>query len=185
MTKPDAEAFLDHFDALAVPIQSAFHKISEDGVQPPLHVFSYQDTPEPGSLTAFTYGLSLVPHSSWKFGRPELVISVSSQDLAWALAMGEIAYRLRGQCPFCYGNTIRFGTAVSDESEMSAFVVFAPTIMDRNEATVELTQWKIHVAQLYPIYEKEVSFIESDGLQAFFSHAGVDYTDVRRPLLTG
>ena len=175
----DAETFLNHFEAMA-SAEAKFYRVSEPGVSPPLHTFAFNDIPEPKHITALTYGLSRTTHPDWKLGRPELVISVASTDISWALAMGEVALRLRGQCPFRYGNTIRFGTAISPESEMAAFAVFAPAVMDRAQATVTLAKYTVHVAQMYPIYEGEMGTIRAEGPQAFFRRE-IDFYDIHRP----
>jgi hypothetical protein len=76
--------------------------------------------------TALTYGLSLEEHSEWRHGKAELCISVRSADPAWGYAIGFLAAQRRGTCPFCYGDTLDFQERMSDESAMTAFVVFAP-----------------------------------------------------------
>ena len=47
-------------------------------------VITYLGVPEPGMLTAITYGISLTDHPEWKFGKPELCITVRSDDVIWA-----------------------------------------------------------------------------------------------------
>jgi hypothetical protein len=183
LASSDVDVFVDHFDKLA-SVESEFYKVSEEGESPPLHVTVYRDTPETDHLTGISYGLSLVRHPKWKTGRPELMISVASTDDSWVLAMAEVAYRLRWKCPFCYGETIRFGTAISKESALDAFLVFAPGALSREDATVRLRDWTVHVAQLYPIYEREIAVIERDGLEAFWKRLPSDLTDVHRQPIT-
>jgi hypothetical protein len=77
-------------------------------------VIAYDNLPD-GLSTALTYGLSLADHPDWKHGRPELCISVRSSDDGWAWALGHLAERLRGSCPFSCGNTIGFGEPVSPQ----------------------------------------------------------------------
>jgi hypothetical protein len=36
----------------------------------------YADAPEPGMLTAITFGVSLGRHPDWRLGRPDLCITV-------------------------------------------------------------------------------------------------------------
>lgn len=174
-----AEQYLNHLDENA-GVEPEFFKISEPEVFPPVSIITYRNLPENGLITSFTVGLSAVTHSDWKFGRPELCISVESQDLAWGLAVGDIAYKLRGKCPFCYGEIIRFGTPVSQESEMSAFFVFAPSIMDKEISEIHLPDWKVNIAQMYPIYAGEIELIENIGLQNFFLNKEINFYDVKR-----
>lgn len=105
---------------------------------------------------------------------------MESRDLAWGWAIGDVANKLRGHCPFCYGEIINFGTQVSNESEISAFVVFAPSFMDKEQSEIELPEWKVNIAQMYPIYEGEVGLIENIGLQAFFQNKEIDFYNIKR-----
>lgn len=177
--KSDAETYISHFESFSER-EPTFHCVSEPGEWPPLHVIRFSDEPAAGESIGITYGLSLVEHSQWKHRRAELIITVESIDIAWSLTVGEMAYRLRGKCPFCYGNTIRFGTQIADESEMSAFVVFAPTVIGKEYRTVSQTGYDIHIAQMYPIYESELAVIEEKGLEYFFSRPGSFFANVRR-----
>jgi hypothetical protein len=179
LMKPWIEKYLDHLDSQA-GVEPEFRKISDADDYPPLHVITYRDTPEKGSITAFTAGLSAVSHPDWKLARPELAICVDTEDESWGLAVGYTAYRLRGKCPFCYGDTIRFGERISDESEMSAFFVFAPSIMEKEMMQIELPEWKISIAQMYPIYEGEIELIEKEGLEKFFLDKNINFYDVQR-----
>jgi hypothetical protein len=45
------------------------------------------------------------------------MISVESADEVWPFAMGYMAERLRGRCPFCYGHTVNFRAKVSKGSD--------------------------------------------------------------------
>src|SRR5437868_166283 len=136
--------------------------------------------PEDGSLTAFTFGLSSVQHPDWKFGRPELVISVRSRNLNWGLAIGFLVKLFGCKCPFSYGNVVRFGEPVCEESGMSAFLMFLPTILEKDQARVILDDRTINIVQAYPIYEEEISVIEQIGAQSFFMQEAVDFYDVQR-----
>lgn len=174
-----AEQYLNHLDENA-GVEPEFFRASEPDVFPPVTVVTYRGIPNDGLITSFTVGLSAVAHPDWKFGRPELCISVESQDSAWGWAIGDIAYKLRGKCPFCYGEIINFGTPISKESEISAFFVFAPSIMDKELFKVQLPDWKVNIAQMYPIYAGEVDLIENIGLQDFFLNQGIDFYNVKR-----
>lgn len=138
--------------------------------------------PEPGYITGVTYGLSEVEHEEWKLARPELIISVQSTDVAWPLAVAEMANQLRGKCPFCYGDLINFGEAVSPESEMSAFFVFAPAILERGDfLDIDVGGPRpVSIAGMYPIHDSERSLFGEIGLEAFWHYAGFDMYDVRR-----
>jgi hypothetical protein len=143
----------------------------------------YRDAPEPGSITGVTYGLSEVSHPDWVLGRPELCISLDSSDVSWPLAAGEVVNQLRGKCPFLYGEVIDFGEAIADESAMSAFFVFAPSILRHQDyAGIDVGgSLPINIAGLYPIYGSERALIAGMGLERFWNHPNFDLYDVRRP----
>lgn len=177
-----AERYLAHLDGLSGGVEPRF--VPVDSTKPGLQrvmVLAYEDLPE-GLLTAVTYGLSLAEHADWRLGKPELCISVGSTDLAWALAIGTLAERLRGDCPFSYGNTINFGERVSPDSEMTAFAVFAPSVLDPEDYSgIDVGDEKpISLAGCYPIHEVEKDYIAEHGLEAFWRLDWAPY-DVTRP----
>jgi hypothetical protein len=177
--KPAMEQYLEQLERL-VGMEGEYHLITETDELPAIWGIVYRDTPEEGSLTAFTFGLSSIEYPDWKLGRPELVISVDSTELSWALAVGFLVKRFRGKCPFTYGNVIRFGGPICEESAMSAFLIFIPTILEKDQARVKLDDRTINIAQAYPIYEEEIKEIEKIGAQKFFMQEAIDFYDVRR-----
>ena len=144
--------------------------------------FVYKNIPEEGMITGLTYGLSLVNHQDWKYGRPELMISVESNDIAWGQVVGYLANKLRGDCPFSYGNTINFREKVSDDSEMDAFLIFAPSILDKEDFlnTNIGADYKINLKGVYPIYSSEIQLISEWGLEKFWHHPDFDMYNVKR-----
>jgi len=177
------ERYLAHLDRLTgdrepqfLPIEST--KSGMKGVT----AITYPDLPESGLLTAFTYGLSLADHQDWRLGKPELCISVRSDDLSWARAAAFIAEQLRGDCPFCYGDTLGFGDRMSAESAMTAFLVFAPAVLDKADYLgIDVGEpLPVNVAGLYPIHQSERRFIQQKGLETFWQLDWDPY-DVTRP----
>ena len=178
-----AENYLNHLDRIFQK-EAEFYK--EDSLIPETVGVSsivYKDIPEEGMLTAFTYGLSAVKHPDWKAGRAELMIAVESQDKSWAVAIAQLANKLRGDCPFSYSNTINFGRRISEESEMDAFLIFAPSIFQNQDDYLHLDiglDFNISIAAAYPIYSSEIEFIEREGLEKFWKHPDFDLYNVRR-----
>ena len=86
------ERFLAHLDALTEDIEPEFWPMesTKPGMKG-LTAITYPNLPEPGFLTAVTYGLSLADHELWRHGKPELCISVRSADRKWAQAAAFIA----------------------------------------------------------------------------------------------
>ncbi|UTW66221.1 suppressor of fused domain protein [bacterium SCSIO 12643] len=158
---------------------------SNDSIYPELNGVTsivYKDIPEKGMITALTYGLSLINHPDWKYGRPELLISVDSDDVSWGQVVGFLANKLRGDCSFSYGETINFGKKISDSSEMDAFFVFAPSILEREDyLDVDIgLDYKINIIGLYPMYASEMELINNWGLEKFWHHSDFDNYDVNR-----
>ena len=173
---------MSHLDRIFQTEPEYFKEKSEtDGIAGVTSIV-YKDIPEKGMITGITYGLSLGNHPDWKFGRPELIITVDSKDASWAQVAGYLANSLRGNCPFSYSNTINFREKISDESEMDAFLVFAPSILDKKDfADIDIgLDYKINIAGLYPIYASEMELIEKNGLEKFWKHPDFDMYNVNR-----
>jgi hypothetical protein len=177
------ERFMAHLDEVSGGIEPEFFPIdsTHDGLGP-VHVIVYRDVPEPGTLTAITYGVSLADHDEWTRGKPELCLAVDSGDEAWALAVGYLAEQLRGTAPFCYGDTINFDDRPSAETEMTAFVVFTPAVLEREAFTgIDVgDELPVNISGIYPIHEDERRYIHEHGLEAFWQLER-DMYDPRRP----
>lgn len=151
--------------------------------EPLLAVVVFRGVPQPGALTSFSYGLSLGNHREWVNSRPELVLSVDSTDMGWALAPGELVRRGRGRVAFSYGNILNFGEPIADDSAMRSFVVYACGSIDREDLMVELPEANVQLVQIYPIYESEAALVERLGPEKFLGRLGPDiYNAQRKPL---
>ncbi|WP_284978676.1 suppressor of fused domain protein [Arthrobacter sp. fls2-241-R2A-200] len=175
------EQFLSHLDGLSGGIEPRFFPVekSPPGL-PGVIAIVYDGLPERGMMTGFTYGISLANHPLWRFGRPELCISVRSDDVRWPLALADIGEGQRGN-PFHYGDTINFGERIAPDSDMTAFVVFAPSVLDREDYTgINIGETlPINLCGLYPIHEAERRYIQDHGFDAFWELDWDPY-DVRR-----
>ncbi|MET3731659.1 suppressor of fused domain protein [Moheibacter stercoris] len=142
----------------------------------------YRDYPTIGYMTAVTYGLSLVEHPDYTDTRPELCICVESDEINWGIVIGHIANHLRGKYPFTYGFTIDFKSQVAKDSEMDAFLVFAPTVFEREEwAGIDVGEdYKINLTSLYPIYASELEAYNIMGIEDFWKHPNFHPYNVRR-----
>jgi len=174
--------FLEHLDAIFQTEPEFFPIESQLAGAPQLACMVYRDIPEAGHVTGVTYGLSEVAHPSWSSARPELMISVLSTDLAWPLAVAELANLLRGKCPFGYGDVIDYGEKISEESEMSAFLVFTPSILAPDAALgIDVGGAQpLNLMGTYPIYDGERAALAELGLERFWKHPNFDRYDVRR-----
>jgi hypothetical protein len=174
------DIFLEHIENICGS-NSRFFEINDEGEQPPLCVVSYAGVPEEGCITAFSFGLSSIPHKEWSNSRPELVISINSLDTAWPLAMGELIRNGRDHCLFSYGMVLNFGQAISDESEITCFLVYECTVLQASDLSILLPDRNVHLSQIYPVYQSEVNLIMEVGPERFVHHLGIDLFDIRRP----
>jgi hypothetical protein len=177
-----AEQFFSHLDHVSGGIEPRFFPFEGSRGLPRVTVVVYDGVPEPGMLTGITYGVSLGDHPHWRLGKPELCISVRSDDLRWPLVLGHIGETQRGDNPFHYGDTINIGERIAPDSEMTAFVIFAPAVLERADSTdIHVGETRpINICGLYPIHEAERLFIHDHGLEAFWQ-LGWDPCDVGRP----
>ncbi len=181
---PDrAERYLDRVTKLAGGREPRIHPVeSTQPGQKRVFAFCLQDTPEPGLITGFTYGLSLARHPLWRFGRPELAITVESADIGWPIAVAIAAERLRGECPFEFGNTINVGATITENTQMTGFAIFAPVFPDeKDNCTIDVgDDLPVILTGCYPIHRSEMDFITEHGLEEFW-HLVWDPFDTRRP----
>ena len=183
MGNTPVERYLDHLDDIFQREPRFFKNESKQPGLPGVTAILYPGVPEKGYITGLTYGLSLGQHPDWKFGRPELCISIASTEEIWGEVAAFLANQLRGIHPFAYGDTIDFGTPIHESSDMSAFFVFAPSILEKPDyLDIEIgTPYKINIAGLYPIYKEEIATIQKIGLKDFWFHPDFDMYDIHRP----
>lgn len=180
------EKYLEHLDKIFVDEPEFYDNESLiDGVKKVVSIV-YKNIPEDGYITAVTYGLSHIDFPEWKFGRPELCISVKSESLDWGIISGFLANRLRGKTSFCYGEIINFGEKISSDSEMDAFLIFTPSILSKEDyLNIETgTEYKINIAGLIPIYSDEIEVYNKIGLKEFLFHPNFDLYDLKRKKIT-
>jgi len=175
---PLVHEFLTAID-LMVGKTGRYLQIRPNG-DPPFWIVAYNNVPSDGSITAFTFGVSSVPNDAWRLGRPEIVINVDSVEDDWLLSLGAISASLRGVCPFSLGNVLRFGKPLSSQSDMSAFFLFWPTILEKDQSQLRLSDRLINFIQAYPIFDSEGDMIDRIGAEKFFMTDGLEFSDVTR-----
>jgi len=151
---------------------------------PPVSCFIYHDFPEPGTTTGVTYGLSVADHPDWRYGKPELIVTVKSCDESWALATAFLAEQFRGEKSFTYGSVFTFTEPICSESQMCGFFVFTPAILNQKTMKIQLPSTTINLSGMYPIYAGETEFINNVGPEEFWRLAELDLLDVKRPDLS-
>lgn len=156
------------------------YEMTDPGDVRPVLAIAYNGIPEPGHMTAFSFGLSNSTHSEWTHGKPELMISIKSLDHAWALCLGEIVRINRDSVLFEYGTILHFRERIVDECPLTSFLVFASTLLDGAQRTLDLSDRRINIAQVYPIYESETRLLRDIGIERFFWELGIDFSDLSR-----
>lgn len=147
---------------------------------PPVSVFVYRSIPEAGMITGVTYGLSTYDHPDWKLSRPELIVSLETTNKSWAYAAAFFAAEFRGKKRFCYGDVFTTDAPLADDTKMDAFLIFAQSLFDPEDAVVQLNDYKVTLSQLYPIYRSEISVYEEIGLKNLWHHKDFGIYDPRR-----
>lgn len=176
----DAEIYAEHLRSVFGD-EDSIHAAPAEGDGPPVSVFVYRDIPDKGMITGVTYGLSLCPLPAWKLARPEMIVSVESELVEWPAAAASFASSFRGQKTFQYGDILSTDVPLAPDTEMTGFLVFAQSILDKEFVSIQLADYKVHFSQLYPIYKEEVDVYSRIGLEAFWKHDGFDIYDVGRP----
>jgi hypothetical protein len=181
--KKDAELFIEFLDqTFGKEDEIRRIKSTKPGL-PEVHLFIYRNVPDERLITGVTYGIHKANHPSWKVSKPELVVSVESEDLSWLMAGAWLAESFRVEKPLKYGTVLTMDDPISDESEMRGFYIFAQSVVDPKAASVKLNDDTIHLSQMYPIYLDEVAVLEEMGLEGFWDHPRYDPYDVTRPSL--
>jgi hypothetical protein len=177
------EIFVKHLQTIFGE-ESEIHKAKVSDNRLPVSVFIYKNIPEVGMITGITYGLSLYPFPDWKYGRPEIIISVKSLDIGWPCATATFVADFRGKKRFSYGDVFTTDVPLVSDSKMDGFLIFAQSILDTNLQTVQTNDYKIHFSQFYPIYRSELKIYEKIGLERFWKHPGFDMYDIKRKPIT-
>jgi hypothetical protein len=83
---------------------------------------------------------------------------------------------------FSQCGTVRKSITQSPESGRTAFIVFAPAVLDQADRRIDVIipghegHDIINIVGLYPIHETERQYIHQHGLQPFWNSAGIRTT---------
>ncbi|HNO78422.1 MAG TPA: suppressor of fused domain protein [Phycisphaerae bacterium] len=166
-------------------LQARFGEISqikhiESEGKPKVFVFYFDGWPEPGLMTAVTFGLSNANHPDWKYGGVELMVSLETQDRSWGLSAAYFASAFFNERPFAYGDIFMVDDPISDESEMNAYLVFGPPFLEQADAQIDLSDRSVFLKGMYPLYESELDQYERLGLEDFWRLDELDILNPRR-----
>jgi hypothetical protein len=176
------EIFLAHIENLFGPAELIKkHDSPLDGL--PVSVFIYRDIPEPGMITGVTYGLSRFAHPEWKFSRPEMIISIETQDVMWAWTAAYFCAEFLGVKRFSWGDVFTTDDPLASDTKMDGLLIFAQSILEQDFESVQLNDYKVHFSQFYPIYKSELEIYRSLGLEMFWKHKDFSmYAPARKPI---
>jgi hypothetical protein len=152
------ERFLGHLDALTGGAEPVFIPVpSTKAGLPGVTVMAYRELPDPAMFTAVTYGVSLASHEEWQLGKP-------------------------GRLPLLSRRHRNFKEQITPDTQMTAFVVFAPVILPQEGYSgIDVgDSLPVDIAGCYPIHESERHYIHEHGLKAFWELYWDPY-DVQRP----
>lgn len=176
------EIFLAHIERIFGPADEIKKHDCPQGGKP-VSVFIYRDIPDKGMITGVTYGLSEYAHPDWKLSRPEMIISIETNDLMWTWAAAYFAAEFRGEKRFSYGDVFTTDGPLAGDTAMDGLLIFAQSILEREVASVQLNDYKVHFSQFYPIYRSELKLYDEIGLERFWKHEGFAmYDPKRKPL---
>jgi len=147
---------------------------------PPIWVFIYHDIPDKGMITGVTYGLSKFAHPDWKFSRPEMIISMETEDEMWAWAAAYFCAEFIGEKKFSYGDVFTTEVPLAKDTMMDGLLIFAQGILEEEVQSVQLNDYKVHFSQFYPIYRSELDIYRRIGLESFWKHEGFAMYDPKR-----
>jgi hypothetical protein len=150
----------------------------------------YQDYPEPGLTTGFTYGLSAARHPEWKDHKPELSITVQSREDDWVASLARLVEWNRTDHPFVPGSLFHYGKAIAPDTQMDSFLIFDRAIGENSDIqpqpiqSVQIQDETIQIYQAYPLYHNEVALIKKVGIRKFTGLREYEYFQVQRPDLS-
>ena len=154
---------------------------ARDGMKEPA-ILVFKDVPEKDSMTCVTYGLSMGRHEKWTQGRrPELILTVDTHDVEWAIELVNLVSTARGDFPFSYGQRIKLSRKM-DNSNVSSFVIFAPVFLSREQfMDIDVgLDFKICLTGMYPITNGESEVIDMIGFENFWKDETFNLSTVRK-----
>jgi len=150
-----------------------------------IYGIAFQNYPEAGLLTGFTYGLSVGQHPDWKDIRPELSITVASQDIDWIKALVYLLEWNRPAHAFLPGSLFHYGQAVAPDSAMDSFLVFNLAIGQGEQfRNIQLDEEKVTLHGVHPLYHDEVAMLQKVGIRKFMGLPEYQLFSVTRPDLS-
>lgn len=173
------QSFANYFDALAGQPGTL---LTQDG----LYCLLYQNKPQDGFQTVVSYGVSQQVRFQKEAHRPEFCLCVESLHEAWALLPAWLGKQ--DSLPVQMGSVVTFPGPLAPDTTMDALILLPVSVFEPLQAyglNLNGNDWKTELWQWYPIFQEEIPWIRSNGLDAFVNHEHWDPFAVDRPLVGG
>lgn len=144
-------------------------------------VSTYIDTPDDDLTTMFTFGLSNAENAAWKYGKPELILSVNGDLSSWQDFLGSFVLYNMHHLDFHLGKIVWLESPLVQGSSMNSLLVYPSDLVNPNLARIELDDRVVNLRQIYPIYESEIDVFRRIGVGTCFWEKEIDFSDVHRP----
>jgi len=169
-------SYLEYLAAVTRAEPAIHHFMPVDQESGRVLAATYANFPNPGYVTGFTYGLSLVDKPDWAAARRELCITVRSDDMEWTKIPSRMVASMRGICSFNRGQALGYAGVFVEESRMSSVLLAEPVVSLGGEL-VDLTSIKpysrepdlVEIIGVYPIYASERDLVYSSGFDALWN----------------
>ncbi len=106
-----------------------------------------------------------------------------SSDKSWGLAIAYFASAFFDEKLFSYGDVFKIDKPITSESSMNSFLVFAPPFSTQADLRFDLSDRKISLVGMNPIYEREIAYYDQVGLGEFWHTEGFEVYDSKRKII--
>ncbi len=180
----DAKAFLQQLTELFGQ-ETSIHSVETSQPRlPPVHCFFFEGLPDDGMLTCVTYGISCADHPDWVNASSELIVTLETNDKAWAMGAAAVAEAARGKHSLEYGSVLSLNKTITPDTRMDSYVFFASAILSREQSMLPMPRKPIYLRGAYPVYPGEKGLIGQIGLHDFWHNELFDPLSVERPDLS-
>lgn len=154
------------------PVIHCFPPVREQGEE--MFSLVYADTPHPGYVTGFTFGLSATERPKSTSSGRELCITMRSDDLEWGKVPARLAASLQRMHPFNKGQAVGYAGVFAEGSSMSSLVFAEPAIFGFSDWSNQSFNFRldderpIELIGVYPIYPEERECVYKSGFDALW-----------------
>ena len=178
-TMTNLDSYLKSVDRIVSRNDAQYLRIYKGSNPGQISTCRYEKWPQTGYTTIFSAGLSLFNNPAWKLSRPEIVLTVMSEDPQWASVLGQTITESLGKTNYEYGAMIKVPVAMPVGCLMDSICIYRCSVLDVGQEAINLPDYKVVLSQMYPIYKNEMGLISKD-IQKFFADEDMDWYDPMR-----